>query len=363
MYTRVIEDARPWGFQLKRSWSRAQRRAKRETFSGLCLIDDAAGRGSSYIDADVEESLRRAVVRGADACSVTVFATVDEETPGIGGRESAVRGSASDLALASALATAKRLDLSTMLVLQPLASPSGTWADGIVLGSEADWRDFFERYLLASVHYGLLSQLMEVDVYCMGAELRWASRTVVDDAMDLRDEEIRALRSSLWRSTITFMRGVFLGRLTYAADTLEAQEIDFWPLLDYVGLLGIEPERIEPSPFQSLDLRWHFRRILISARNAVHRWERPALFVQIGPPALLPSSAAAAGRQEPAEEKARGLAALAEALELEALPHQQLAGLFLWCWSTDPDAGGRGSADASLQNGPAEDALAGLFEH
>ncbi|MEW6074252.1 MAG: hypothetical protein AB1726_16870 [Planctomycetota bacterium] len=332
---------------------------------GVALLEAASGEVSGYLEERTAESLRRAAALGADAVTLAVLAASEPgAAAGPWGGRRPLWSSTSDLALARAAAAARALGLSTTLVLEPLASPSGPRLDGPPLLAEADWDAFFADLRPLALHYGLLAELLFADVLCLGTELGLADRTAEGDPA-APEAALQGRRREGWKALIAEVRRVFGGALTYgAASVLDAEAVGFWEDLDFVGVL-LYPEWpvAAEGPPSDERIRGTYRHLLQRAVEIGQARGRPCLVLQAGFPSAADSwerSWVPAGPADP-ESQRRVLGLLAAALANGGLGHPGLAGLTLWGWSSDPEAGGEGDRGFTPQNKAAEEVLPLLF--
>ena len=331
-------------------------------FDGMAMVagsEPGLGYGARAFDA----SLARAQELGANAFSLTVRATLEpRETVLVSGRARPVHGSTSDVALAAALAAGKRRGMRSLLVVQPLASPSGSWADDVALADGEQCAAVFERCGRIATHYALLAELLEVDILCLAAELSTVAPSLVDD--DDPNPDRRRARLVRWTELIERLRRAYLGALTYAARAhREAQRVGFWDQLDFVGIQlfpGFPTADGAPAPGT---VRSTLHGGLQRARALGRRWGRPVVIVQTG----FPARADAWGRPElplgavDPDAQRRFYAGLAEALAgLDG--KRWLSGIFLWSWPVDPAVGGEADGGYTPRRKPAEELLPRIFE-
>ena len=214
----------------------------------------------------------------------------------------------------------------------------------------------------ASRVQALLAELLGVDVFCFGSNLRESTRTEVEE--ERRDPERLTQRREAWIRLVQRLRGAYTGPLTYAARFPgEAQEIAFFEQLDFIGLLFYPSlTRTEAVPDDG-ELHRSLRFQLQQALDFAVRWNRPLLLAQVGFPgradswgrAFVPRGALDLGAQE------RYLSALADVLATKLDGLDSLRGFFLWNWPLDEAVGGPEDAGFSLRAKPVESALRRLF--
>jgi hypothetical protein len=276
---------------------------------------------------------------------------------------------AGDLALVATLRRAAGLGLGAMVRPLLRETPSGTWSGDHAEETEERHRHFFERYGTYLVHVALLAELGGAELLCVGTELGRATRSDPDDNPWIPD--FTNQNDALWRGLIAQARGAFDGALTYAADARgESQRVQFFDALDhpavdlYWPLSVLPPDEIPGSPAPGADDVAHRLRaeLVLAARLGIEVGA-PCLVTEIGfPSSSLAWQAPDETRGDPdVEAQTRLLAALAEAFEALRPPVEGLGGIYLFGWSTDPDAGRALDEGYSFQNRPGEQAAARLF--
>lgn len=120
-----------------------------------------------------------------------------------------------DEAIAHAVNTMHELGIKVMLKPH-IDVYSGEFRGDIYPDNE--WFDNYENFIL---HYAQLAERYNVELFCVGTELaeatmpKWQRR---------------------WRDIIEKVRNVYSGKLVYAANHDEYEQVKFWDALDYVGI-------------------------------------------------------------------------------------------------------------------------------
>ncbi|MDO8518567.1 MAG: metallophosphoesterase [Deltaproteobacteria bacterium] len=121
-----------------------------------------------------------------------------------------------DLAeLSSVIAEAKGHGFQ--ILLKPhIDLENGSWRGTIAPTNLNDWQESYRNFIFAMAD---LSEEEGVEVLAIGTELK-----------------TRSGDNAFWRDLIADLRERYSGRLTYAANWDEYDSVDFWDLLDYVGI-------------------------------------------------------------------------------------------------------------------------------
>ncbi len=273
-----------------------------------------------------------------------------------------------DEALISTARRARELGLGVVLAPQLLdAATSGLAAASMTLDAQAS-ELFFERLTALTVHYALVAELCDADVLCVGGGLQQATDSLRDDIEQGWVPPDYLLRNTArWRTLLERVREAYGGALTYSAgDLAEAQQLDFWDELDFVGVELYRPLRTLSTVAAPLDdgeclerCRAHLREL----RGFAASLGKPWIVTEFGlPPTTLASVDPAVGLgsydvQETARLYVAFAAALAEARAASGGP----SGVFLWCWTADPEHGNGVDRSFTLQNRPALEVLDSIF--
>ncbi|MBL7073158.1 MAG: hypothetical protein ISS33_05205 [Candidatus Omnitrophica bacterium] len=126
------------------------------------------------------------------------------------------------------------------------------------------WKKWFGNYEKFIVSYAKLAEKENVEMFCIGTELSFASR-----------------KTESWREIISKIRSVYSGELIYAANWDNYESVNFWEDLDYVGINAYFPLSEEESPtIEEIKAGW---RVWINRIEAWHKTiKKPIIFTEIG---------------------------------------------------------------------------------
>ena len=219
---------------------------------------------NGYGSGQAVASLEKLQKMGANAVSIIPYATLrDPSRPAPLSVDHSAR-SENDEAVVHAGRAAARLGFRTMM--KPHIWVRGGWPGDIRMAKEADWAAFFRYYHDWILHYALLAEAYQFDFLCIGTELSQSTLA--------REDE--------WRALIQKVRGLYRGKITYAANWGEEFErLPFWDALDYVGLNCYYPLSADPEASVE-DLRRGFRRNIQRVLQVADRAGKPLLFTEIG---------------------------------------------------------------------------------
>lgn len=94
------------------------------------------------------------------------------------------------------------------------------WRGDLMSQDEDGWNKIAEGYKQYILSYAILADSMNIDMFCIGTELK---------AMALE-------KPAYWKELIAEVRKLYDGPITYAANWDSYRKISFWDELDYVGI-------------------------------------------------------------------------------------------------------------------------------
>lgn len=218
-------------------------------------------------------------------------------------------------------------------------------------GSPDGWRAWFASYRLFLLRYAALAESADVDLLMIGAELTRATTG----------------HPAEWRALIAETRRVYHGPLTYAANWYEeAEGIEFWDQLDFIGVQAYYPlaERAGADR-AALERGWVAH--LATLERLHERWGKPVIFTEVGwkstaDGAVRPWEWPEHSSQLLSRVSTRAQADAYEAFFKAVWPKPWFAGAFFWKWyGRHERAGGAGDPDFTPQNKPAEAVMARGF--
>lgn len=217
--------------------------------------------------------------------------------------------------------------------LQPMLKVH-LWIPGHWAG-EADPDDrqaWFSAYQDAVVRLARVAAQERADALVLGTELR-----LLQDAPQ-------------WPQLVAAVRKVYPGRLLYVADGMEyAASFRYWHLFDVVGV-SLYPKLPEEPGARLAAMR--------AAAAQLHRLgervQRPVWVAELG---LRSAAGSLAAPWESPEQRQAPVDTAIQTQVLvqwrEVLRAEGIAGIGIWCWYTDPGAGGPDDSDFTVQGKPA----------
>ncbi len=240
-----------------------------------------------------------------------------------------------DLALRSAITQANARGLSVSLKPH-IDLPDDTWRGDIVPSDRGQWFATYQEFIS---RYADLAESSAVTTLIVGTELAGVST-------DTR-----------WRTMIRTARAHFSGRLTYAANWDEADQIRFWGLLDEIGIDAYYPLTSRTDGSASVaQLKQGWKAPTQSLQRLATKWGKPIRFTEVGYTRHLGTTASpwdfSTGTPEASAEQATAYQALFEAMRTQ----RWFAGPDFW--AADPPAEEHDELGYSPLGHPAEGRLA-----
>lgn len=301
-----------------------------------------------YGGKQAEASLGKLRKLGANSVALVPYGFMrDADKPAFIGVEHGPGGENDESVIQSAYFARQK---GLLTVMKPQIWVSRAWPGDVRMTNEADWKLFFEYYSRWILHYALLAEMENMDVFCIGVE--FAKATVS--------------HPEAWKTIIRKIRGVYSGPLTYAANWGEEFEnLTFWGDLDYIGLDCYYPLSEKEMPEKS-ELVAAFGNVLQKVEKISRQYQKPVIFTEIGFRSVAtPWRNPHAERDgRPLDEKAQNLCYEVVFEGLRAKPW--VAGVLWWKWPSYLDYNGDGGGCFTPNNKLAEAALkkwfAGLME-
>ena len=290
----------------------------------------------SYAGEGAQKSLSNLAATGAN--SVALIPTWYMKT-GESSTFASTDQSASDDSLRLTIRNAKALGLR--VVLKPHVNCQDGRATALI--RPKDERLWFKTYGEFLQHYALMAQEEKVELFVVGTELFSMA------ASDHRRQ---------WEELIRGVRGVYSGRITYAANWYDFMLVTFWGSLDYIGIDGYFPLVGGHSP-RLLALGWNMYLPVIESVSRAYG--KPVLFTEVGL-----SSQKGANRKPWSYRDFGPVDAEVQKDYFEAFLNvfdrkPYFAGFLQWCWDLNPDAGGAADKSMTVQGKPALAVLENYF--
>jgi hypothetical protein len=159
---------------------------------------------------------------------------------------------------------AKKQGFKLMLKPQIWVGGEG-WTGDFTLKSKADWQTWQNGYHNYILQLAKLAEAEEIELFCIGTELKI----------------IATERPVFWQGLIKDVEKVYHGKLTYAANWDNYQNINFWKSLDYIGIDAYFPLSQSKKPsVEELKLAWEKTATVL--KKISQQKEKPILFTEYG---------------------------------------------------------------------------------
>lgn len=151
------------------------------------------------------------------------------------------------------------------VMLKPQVWVRGAWPGDIDFSDRARFNQWWESYKVYIQEYVQIAERHQVEILCIGTEFKQLSRKYPE----------------AWLELIEDVRKDYHGKLTYAANWDEYEEVTFWDALDYIGVDAYFPlmETAHPSE-EELVAAWE--PYLDQMEKVSSRTKTPILFTEYG---------------------------------------------------------------------------------
>lgn len=231
---------------------------------GICLAHSYQAQGSrGYGTAASAETFERIRALGVRSVSLTPFGYQTLTGTTIRSSEGLPGGETTD---------AMRVEVErcaaeeiTVMVKPHLWVTSGWRGELAPAEHSGGWDAWFEAYTEFIVEWARFSENVGADWFVVGVELKSSSA-----------------QTDRWREVIRRVREVYDGRLTYAANWDEVEQIEFWGDLDAIGVQMFAPLAIEGVDPTLDSTRQHAQSWLDRYRTVATAAERPIILTEAG---------------------------------------------------------------------------------
>ncbi|MBK6266312.1 hypothetical protein JKA74_14795 [Marivirga sp. S37H4] len=139
------------------------------------------------------------------------------------------------------------------------------WAGDLDFEEDSMWLKFegdYENYLMT---YAKIADSLDVELLCIGTEIRNSTRQ----------------RAAYWLGIINKIKENYKGKLTYAANWDEYEEVSFWSELDYIGIDAYFPLSSAKNPSkEELVIAWG--KPLGKMQHLSEKFNKAVLFTEYG---------------------------------------------------------------------------------
>lgn len=143
---------------------------------------------------------------------------------------------------------------------------NGNWRSAIYPQSESAWKSWSSDYRDFILRYARLAESAGAEMFCVGMEL---TRLALE-------------KPQFWRDLIADVRKVYSGKITYGANwSNEYKDIQFWDLLDYIGVQAYFPLANEDCVSEE-QIATGWSKYLPELQALSEKFDRKILFTEIG---------------------------------------------------------------------------------
>ncbi|MEL7005840.1 MAG: hypothetical protein AAFN93_24390 [Bacteroidota bacterium] len=197
------------------------------------------------------------------------------------------------------------------------------WRGDIAMTTNGDWEVWFSNYEKFILHYARLAESLQIEILCIGTELHQTCKS----------------KNENWVELIAKIRKVYSGKLTYAANfDQEYEDIQFWNLLDFIGIQAYFPLSENENPTLA-ELKEGWSTPISKLKRFSNEHKKPVLFTEIGykstkgaaiEPWKWPQQIDQGERKAIYSEETQALCY--EAMFQTVWKETWLAGIYLWKW-------------------------------
>ena len=210
------------------------------------------------------EALEKMKSLGSNAMAIVPYSYIRDKNKPTPFRFSDNAGSENDEGVVHSTFVANKLGMTT--VLKPQIFAGNSWPGDVEMQNKKDWESFFKYYHKWIRHYALLAEIHQMDVLCVGVEFAKAT---------LGHEEE-------WREIISSLRGMYQGKMTYAANWGEEfEKVGFWDELDFIGLDCYYPLS-KNDKADKAELKSNFENVKKRIEKVYTKFKKPIVFTEIG---------------------------------------------------------------------------------
>lgn len=225
------------------------------------------------------------------------------------------------------------------------------WRSNVTMQSNDEWSNWFESYRKNMLHYAKMAALTNVELLCIGTELRTSIKQ----------------QPKAWISLIKNIKKVYKGKLTYAANWDDDNDLgEFWDALDYIGIQAYFPLTKDKTPdLETIKAGWNNH--IVNLEKLSKKYDKPILFTEVG----YKSEASATIKPWEWDSLFSGISKkksditqqLAYQALFESLWHKEwFAGLYIWQWQVrSKKENALNNLDFSPRFKPAENTIAKWF--
>lgn len=216
------------------------------------------------------------------------------------------------------------------------------WVGDFDLESESDWKTWEQDYSTYILHHASKADSLGAEMLCIGTEYRIPARE----------------RPEFWRNLIKEVRKRYSGKITYASNWDNYENITWWDAVDYIGIDAYFPlvDGSNPSMDEIVN---GWQPIKQEMASFASKWNKQILFTEYG----FQSVNGATGRHWEVDKSESNVNEELQANAYEATfrvfeDEAWYAGGFFWKWHFNSRNGRWRGTEWTPQNKPAEQVIA-----
>ncbi len=214
-----------------------------------------------------------------------------------------------------------------------------TWRGYFEPNNEDEWKRWEKSYKAYILKLAKVAQEFEIEIFCVGTELRKSANK----------------RQGFWIDLISEVRSIYDGSVIYSANWDDYNDIKFWSHLDYLGVNSYFPISLLPTPsVKGAKRNWKYFKKKLHKFSKKHK--KPIIITEFGY-----RNVSFAGLRPWMHDDGTSIANnqaqvnLYEAFFKSLWEEKWILGGFSWNW--DAIAKSAGNTDFSIQNKPAQQVL------
>jgi len=239
---------------------------------------------------------------------------------------------------AEMITMAKQKGLKVML--KPQVWIPRMWVGDFYPDDMKQWEVSMSEFTL---DFARLADSLDVEMFCLATEYK----------------KLSIGNPAYFRKLIKEIRKVYPGKVTYAANWDEYDQVTFWDELDYIGVNAYFPLSSNEKPTLG-ELKNAWKAISEDLAAVSHTYQKPILFPEFGYRSVSNNT------ERPWEHGRAEYEAVSQSVAFESLfstvwQEPWMAGGFIWKWRFFEDAGGHGDASFTPQGKPAMDVISSYY--
>lgn len=185
-----------------------------------------------------------------------------------------------------------------------------------------EWFSSYEKFILSEAE---LAEKTGVEIFVIGTELVGMSKYTKE-----------------WKALISDVRDLYSGKLTYAAEGMNAKKIEFWDALDYIGIDAYFPLSEKSNPtLKELLSGWN--KYEPEIKELSRKYNKKVIFTEIGYKSVEGTTIKPWEWSKDGKASQEEQALAFEAVSLAFSDKPYLAGVFVWKYFTDMNSYERGN--------------------